>query len=227
MNDSVLSEESVVSKVSELMETLDQLKRYNALARSMKKFVLIVMGSIAVFLAVAVLFTILRFEYSLTKPVSFVYGFMVLLIPLIGVGVGVHYVKKKVNQTQTGEWKTKLSEGFPAALEVIMELDWEKTLDEIYSGRLSYILYGLLKTGAYWLVTASGLQLVANIATLSFVHTIIPISSLVTGLFALIIVLLVVGKDILRRYKEIHALDMLLLELRWFSLELRRAEFQT
>ena len=27
-------------------------------------------------------------------------------------------------------------------------------------------------------------------------------------------------------YKELHELDMLLSELRWFSLELRRAEFQ-
>jgi hypothetical protein len=227
MSDLVLSEESVVSKVSELMETLDQLKRYNVLARSLKKFALIVIGSIAVFLVVAGLFTILRFEYSLTRPVSFVYGFIVLLIPLIGVGVGVNYVKKQVNQTKTGAWKTKLSEGFPAALEVILELDWEKTLDEIYAGRLSHMLYVLLKTGAYWIVTAFGLKLVANIATLYFFYTIIPISSLVTGLSALIIVLLVVGKDILRRCKEINSLDMLLLELRWFSLELRRAEFQT
>ena len=58
MKDSVLSEESVVSKVSELMETLDHIKRYNALSRSLKKFSLIVIGSIAISLAVGILFTI-------------------------------------------------------------------------------------------------------------------------------------------------------------------------
>ena len=34
--DHVFSEESVVSKISEFMETLDYIKRYNALANSLK-----------------------------------------------------------------------------------------------------------------------------------------------------------------------------------------------
>jgi len=108
-----------------------------------------------------------------------------------------------------------------------MELDWDKTLDEISMGKLSYTIYGLLKISAYWLVTFFGLQLVINALTLYFLNRPVLLGSFLSVAFALILVLLVLGKDLLRRYKELHALDMLLLELRWFSLELRRAEFQT
>jgi len=55
MKDQMLSEESVVSEVSELMETLDHIKKYYALSGSLKKFSLIVIGSIAISLAVGIL----------------------------------------------------------------------------------------------------------------------------------------------------------------------------
>jgi len=108
-----------------------------------------------------------------------------------------------------------------------MELDWDKTLDEISMVKLSYTIYGLLKISAYWLVTFFGLQLVINALTIYFLNRPVLLGSFLSVAFALILVLLVLGKDLLRRYKELHALDMLLLELCWFSLELRRAKFQT
>ena len=224
MKNSALSEESVVSKVSDLMETLDHIKRYNALARSLKQFALIVIGSIAVFLSIGIALALTKFEYSVTRPIGFVYGFLFLLIPLVGLALGVDYVTKKVSATKTGEWREKLSGGFPSALEMLVELDWDNVLDEISMGRLSYALYSLLKTAAYWIVTFSGLQLIASILSLYFLHRLIFLSAFIWVVFALILVLLLLGKDLLRRYQEIHSLDMLLLELRWFSLELRRAE---
>ena len=45
----MITEESVVSKVEELMETLDLVKKYNAFARSLKKFTFFIVGSIAIF----------------------------------------------------------------------------------------------------------------------------------------------------------------------------------
>ena len=227
MKDSVLSEDRVVSKVSEMMETLDHIKRYNALSRSLKKFSLIVIGSIALSLVIGVLFTILGFDPASRNAQSFFFGFILLLIPLIGLTVGVFYVKRRINATKTEEWKEKLSGGFPSALEMLMELDWDKTLDEISMGKLSYAIYGWLKAAAYWLVMFFGLQLVGSALTFYFLHRPIFLSTFVSVAFALILVLLLLGRDLLRRYKEIHALDMLLLELRWFSLEIRRAEFQT
>lgn len=224
MKDAGLSEEGVVSKVSELMETLDHIKRYNALSRSLKNFSLIVIGSITISLVIGILLPILGLEYLSRSPQSFLFGFTLLLIPLVGLGIGVFYVRRKVRTTKTGEWKEKLSEGFPSALEILMELDWDKTLDEISMGKLSYLIYGLLKIAAYWLVTFFGLQLLANAFTLYLLQKPVILGGVFSVAFALILVLLLLGRDFFRRYKEIHALDMLLLELRWFSLELNRAE---
>lgn len=51
VKNSIMTEENVVAKVAELMETLDHVKKYNALSKSFKRFALIVLGSISVFLA--------------------------------------------------------------------------------------------------------------------------------------------------------------------------------
>ena len=226
MKDSMMTEESVVSKVAELMETLDHIKRYNALARSLKKFALIIIGSIIVFLALGVSLAVIGIDENVNRPLFFVVGFFLLLVPVIGLAAGVLYVRKKVNSAETGEWKEPLSHGFPAALELLMELDWDKTFDEISVGKLSYLLYGFLKTGAYWFITYFTLSIVFSVITQGFLHLSLD-GGLGLGLLALFIVLLFLGKDLLRRYKEVQSLDMLLWELRWFSFELRRAEFQT
>jgi len=226
IKDAVMTEENVVSKVKELMETLDHIKKYNALTRSLKKFAFIVISSIVVFLGLGLSFTLVGIEKTLTKPLNFAVGFILLLIPIIGLLTGVLYVRRRVNSAKTGEWKEELSHGFPSALKILMELDWDKTFDEIVTGKISYALYGLLKTGAYWFVIFFGLDIILNASTFYFLK--VPIGGgFGLGLFSLAIVLLFLGKDLLRRYKELQALDMLLWELRWFSFELQRDEFQT
>jgi hypothetical protein len=224
MKDSAINENNVITKVSELMETLDHLKRYTTLARSLKKFAVIIISSVAVYLTLNALLDVIRFDYSTMWTLRVILRFSLLLIPLIGLTLGVIYVRRQVNTIRTGEWKEKLSQGFPGALEVVMELDWDKILDEIFKGKLSYAIYGLLKTAAYWLITFSSIQLISNILTLYFLHRTVLLDSLIWIAFSLIIVILLLGRDLLRRYKEIHDLDMLLLELRWFSLELRSAD---
>ena len=64
VTNSVLTEETVVAKVAELMETLDHVKKYNALARSFKKFALIVLSSITVFLAFGASLGFLKFSWQ-------------------------------------------------------------------------------------------------------------------------------------------------------------------
>jgi len=78
-----MTEESVVSKVSELMETLDHVKKYNALARSLKKFAFIVLGSIILFLVFAALVEFLRNNLALAEPALVVILPLLLLIPLL------------------------------------------------------------------------------------------------------------------------------------------------
>lgn len=71
VKNSVLTEENVVAKVAELMETLDHVKKYNALARNFRKFAFIVVGSIAVFLVLGASLDFLNLEVTLDRPQIF------------------------------------------------------------------------------------------------------------------------------------------------------------
>jgi hypothetical protein len=221
---SQLTEENVVKKVAELMETLDQVKKYNAFTRSLKKFVLIVLSSIIIFLAVAASVGFLNLVLPLERPQFIVIAILSLFIPIIGIGLGVFIIRKKVNAVKTGEWRDELSHGFPSALKILMELNWDSTFEEISSGRVGYAVYGILKAAAYWWVTFFALGLVGNLV--SFIVLGQPVfGGSLSGLISFGIVYLLLRKDLSRRYKQIRALDNLLWELRWFSNELKRAEF--
>jgi hypothetical protein len=223
----MMPEESIVSKVEELMETLDHIKRYNALARSLKKFVVVIAGSFVIFFVLRGLVDFFDLSSILDHPIFLLLLFLLLLIPLAGIATSIIIVRKKVNSVRTGEWKEELSHGFPSALKMLLELDWDKTIDEISVGKLSYFVYGLLKTAAYWFVTFFGLGLIGGIFSFFIPHGSLFFEGFLSGLLALLIVFLILQNDLLRRYKEMLSLDMLLWELRWFSLEFRRTEFQT
>jgi uncharacterized membrane protein len=215
-----MSEENVVSKVGELMEALDNIKRYSAFARSLRKFGIILASTIVAYL------TIRTFVFfSITDGVYLILLLLFLLLPVLGFVVGILYVRRNVNSVKTGEWKEELSQGFPAALKMLSELNWEKTFDEISVGRLGYALYGVIKTVGYWFVILFVLERMGNIASLllSF-DRIAPLFNLYIVILATVIVFLIVSNDLIRRYREIHALDMLLWELRGLSIELRRHE---
>jgi hypothetical protein len=137
----MLPEESVVSKVEELMETLDHIKKYNALATSLKRFGIVIATSFAVFFVLRGLIDFLDLSSMLDRPVLLLVLFLLLLIPLGGIAAGVLIVRKKVNSVRTGAWKEELSHGFPSALKILQELDWDKTIDEISEGRQLFLVW--------------------------------------------------------------------------------------
>ena len=221
---SQLTEDNVVAKVAELMETLDQVKKYNALTGSLKKFVLIVISSVLVFFAIAASVGFLNLVVPLERPQFIVIAILSLFIPIIGIGLGVFLIRKKVSSVKMGDWQPELSNGFPSALKMLLELDWDSTFEEISFGRFSYAIYGLFKTAAYWLVVCFAFGIIGNI--ISFIVLQQPLfGGPVSGLISLLIVYLVLREDLSKRYRQIRALDSLLWELRWFSNELKRAEF--
>jgi len=140
---SEFGEAEVVEKVSELLETLDHVKKYNALSKSFRKFALIVVSSIIIFLALGASIGFLNLMASLDRPQLFLIAILMLIIPISGITVGVLYIKRSTNSIKTGEWRDELSLGFPAALKVLTEMDWDETFDEISAGRVGYALYGL------------------------------------------------------------------------------------
>jgi hypothetical protein len=222
-----LTEGNVVAKVVELMETLDHVKKYNALASAFKRFALIIISSIAVFLAIGASLGFLNLVVTFDRPQIFVASILLLFVPITGVTAGVLFIRRRVNSVKTGEWKEELSHGFPSALKILMELDWEETFNEISSGRVGYALYGLLKAFAYFIISIFAIGLLGNLVTFIILHQTELFGGPILGLIALLIVYLLLRNDLSRRYNEIRALDKLLWELRWFSVELRRAEFQT
>ena len=222
---SVLTEENVVAKVAELMETLDHVKKYNALAGSFKRFALIVLGSIVVFLALGASLGFLNLVATFDKPQIFVASLLLLLIPITGIAAGVIFIRRRVNAIKTGEWKEELSHGFPSALKILLEIDWDETFDEISSGRVGYALYSSLKAAAYWVITVFAFGLFGNLVSFLVLQKAGLFGGPILGLLSLLIVYLILRKDLSRRYNEIRALDKLLWELRWFSLELRRTGF--
>ena len=227
VKNSVLTEENVVAKVAELMETLDHVKKYNALARAFKRFAVIVVGSIAVFLAIGASLGFLNLTVTLDRPQIFLSAVLLLLVPITGITAGVLFIRRRVNSIKTGEWKDELSQGFPSALKILLEMEWDETFAEISAGRVGYALYGLLKTAAYWIITVFAVGLLGNLLIFIILHEPSLSGGFIWGLLSILIVYLILRDDLSRRYNEIIALDKLLWELRWFSLELRRAEFQT
>ena len=222
-----MPEEGIVSKVEELMETLDYVKRYNALTGSLKKFAIIIVSSMTIFAAIMAFFDLSSLSSSLSRQQFLLLTIPVVLIPIVGFGLGILFVRNKVNSVKTGEWKTELSGGFPSALKMLMNLDWDEVIDEISVGKISYTIYVIFKTATYWVITFFVLNFFGNPIIFFILQRQEILVSLPWAGVALLIVLVTLSKDLWSRYKELLSLDMLLWELRWFSLEFRRAEFQT
>jgi hypothetical protein len=220
-----LTEQNIVEKVAELMEVLDQVKKYKAVTSSLKKFALVVISSFVVFLVVGGSIGFLNLVATLDRPQIFLASILLLVIPISGISLGVFIIRKRATSIKTGDWKEELSNGFPSALKILTELDWDKTFDEISSGRVSYAIYSVLKVVAYWIITLFALGLLVNLVTFIVLHQAGLLGEPILGLISLLVVYLLLRKDLSRSYNQIRALDNLLWELRWFSVELRRAEF--
>ena len=116
------------------METLDHVKRYHARARSLKEFAAATAGSFVIFLVLRGLVDFLDLSSVLDRPIFLLTLVLLLLIPLFGIVAGIMVAKKRVNSVRAGEWKEELSQGFPSVLKILLELDWDKTIDDS-SGR--------------------------------------------------------------------------------------------
>jgi hypothetical protein len=221
---SSMSEENVIKKVAELMETLDEIKKYNVLDRYLKRFTIIVISSIAVCIAVNLSISFFGLLSAYNEFERFFLNFPIVLIPTVGVVVGILYVKRKMNAVKTGEWKEELSKGFPSALKLLSEIDWDNSFDVVSSGRLGYTLYSLVKGAAYGFIFFFIIGFVLNLTTYIVLHR--------TGAlgyasfhFSFLAIIIYLKHDLSKRINEIREIDKLQSELRRFSYELRSAEF--
>ena len=222
-----ISEEAIVSKVGELMETLYVVKRYSALARSLRKFTTILALSFLMLIILGMTAEFLGQKGLLNGTLTLTVLAVLVLIPVVGIISGILFVRRRINSVKPTDWKEQLSDGFPSALKILLELDWEKTFEEIAIGKLGYVVYVVLKTATFWVITFFAMQLAANAILVLFNQGTMVFTGYLFTFLSFIIVFLVLGNDLVKRYKEIQALDLLLWELRWFSTDVRKVEFET
>ena len=235
-------EAQVVAKVEELMRALDQVKRYRALSRLMVDFLVIMLVSVAALLAWELGVDYYRLgngfgcyfappsQYTCTASMaSFssvlqgLAGLATLLIPAMGLLVGIFWVDRKLKGVKVEEWKEPLSQGFPGALKLLQELKWDTVLDDIRASKIGYSVYFAVKVVGYWIL-AFVLLIFPYGLGLSFLH--LDVNLYAPALLSLVLVLALSGGDLQRKYRQVVSLDNLMWELRWFSSGFRSANFE-
>lgn len=220
-----MSERDVVAKVGDLMQTLDDVKKYREMAYAMIDFAAIVITSLIAVLALTLLQSITEIVYRSPSSInghSFsaspwaLFGDLIIL--LAGLVSGVFWVDRRVRRTKFDEWKNTLEEGTPGAIKLLSSVDWDSLLRTVSLARVSYLFYGLVKVVGYFLFTTIVISIVVLFSGLPLPFVYVPFISLA-------IVLLYTRRNLLDGFHKLQSLDLLFWDLRWFASEFKRAEF--
>lgn len=227
-------EANIPSRVAELMRTLDQVKRYKELARSLVDFALIMLGAVISILSV---YIGMNFYQALAGPLptsminygvggivlSDVQGFSAFVIFAAGLFIGIYWIDRRMKDVKVGEWKSKQNDGVLGSVKILSELDWPTVFQDIRYSKLGFVLYSILKVIGYWILASI---LVFFVTEFSFYYLHAQMSNYYVATISMMLVLVLSRKDLQRRYNQSWALDSLLWELRWFDSEFRgKAEF--
>jgi len=215
-------ESQVVAKVEELMKALDQVKRYRALSRLMVDFGIIMLLTVALFLAgeLAADFYNLATGSSSLLPFA---GLWLILIPAAGLLAGTFWVDRRLKQVKVGGWNETLREGFPGAVKLLQEMRWDDIFEDIRASKIGYTIYFGVKVIGYWLLAFVILAFPYEFAISAF-H--LEINLYILALLSLVLVVVLSRGDLQRRYQQVVSLDVLMWDLRWFSSGFREAKFE-
>lgn len=231
-------EAEVVTKVGELMESLDQVKKYRKLSNLIMDFGIIVLSSVAILWGLGLAADFYRIETGfgpIFTPLSvtfiggtstlssYLLGLSIVLVPAAGLVLGLLWVDREMKRVKVGEWKDELNEGFPAALKLLQDIDWDSVFQDIGISRVSYALYEAIKLSGYWFLSFILLFFPYSLAV-TFIHANAYLSIL--AIISLVLVLVMSRNDLRKRYQQMTSLDSLMWELRWFNDEFRSAEFE-
>jgi len=236
------SEAAVSSKVEELMNALDQVKRYRALTGLMVDFAIVFLASVSCLLAVELGVNVYRLGsgfpcyiaspasitctasgVSTNTPLEAIVGLSAVFIPAAGLIIGVYWVDRGLKSVKGGQWKESLKEGFPGALKLLQELKWDAVFEDIRLSKIGYATYFIVKVLGYWMF-AIILMTFPYVLLISELHAYPNLYLL--AVVSLALVLVMTRGDLQRRYKQLASLDALMWDLRWFSSEFRSARFE-
>ena len=139
--------------MAEFLTAIDQVKKYRKLASAIVDFALILVISVAGLLTLHLVVNLLNL-YGISNVTANSWGvaFSSILIPCIGVLIGVVWVGRKIDAVKIRQWENTLNEGTPGALKLLQETNWETIFSDIRFAKLGFAFYGTIKVAAYWLV---------------------------------------------------------------------------
>ena len=208
------------------MTVLDQVKAYRELASAMGDFVIIVVASVVALEAVNIIVNLLDvfYGYSIVNMgTSFVIPSYSAIILFFGLIAGALWVRRKISSVIIMQWKSTLDEGTPGALKLLQEINWEKTFNDIRFAKLGFVIYGVVKIIAYWVLAFFFFGVLVGVMQ-NTLH--LSFDSISIVVIPLVLVLVLSMKGLRYRYEQVGRLDSLLWELRWFDNEFRRADFK-
>jgi hypothetical protein len=229
-----MSEADVVENVSDLMQALDEVRKYRELAYAMVDFLAILVVSVIA----SILIIFLQGVYDITSgfpvygpglplggialPSSGLASIVVVAIILGGILTGTLWVDRRVKRIKTGEWKKTIEEGVPGAVKLLSELDWDSLLGTVSISRVAYLFYAMLKIVGYSLLTFVLLFFIGGFLELwpglpSGPEYLVPVS--------VVLVLIFSKKSLEAGFNRLRSLDLLFWDLRGFYSEFKRAEF--
>jgi uncharacterized protein YqgC (DUF456 family) len=106
------------TKVVELMTTLDEVKKYKELARSMGDFIIIILAAVVAILSVYIGFNFYQgFGGQIPQNIilSGVEALISLLIFAAALIAGIFWVDRRVRRVKVGEWKAMEKEARSAS----------------------------------------------------------------------------------------------------------------
>jgi O-antigen/teichoic acid export membrane protein len=218
-------EQVLSSKIAELLNVLDQVKKYKEIISSMIDLAIILSATAVAVLTINLSRNFLQVFYGENMALGTVVLNASIWIIIVGIIAGMLRVTLRVTSVKVGEWKSVLNEGAPGAIKLLEELKWETIFNDIRSAKLGVSIYGITRFILFWI---SGVAifyfLIGNVLGF-FIH--LSLNVVAIGFLSLVFALAVSSKDLRRRYQQIGHLDSLLWELRWFESEFRRADFKT
>jgi len=218
-------EQLLSSKMAELLNVLDQVKRYREIAASMIDFAIIISATAVAVLILNVSRNLWTVFYGGSVALGTIIGNVSILLIILGIVGGILRVTLRVNAVKLEEWKSTLNEGTPGAIKLLQELRWETIFNDIRYAKLGFSLYGIIIMILCWVNGAVFLYLLGVAFLGHVIH--LSLNPIAIGLISLVFALALRNKDLRERYEQAGHLDSLLWELRWFESEFRRADFKT
>lgn len=225
-------EQELVTKVEELMLSLDSAREYKEITKAMFDSSLIVSSILLTILSFTLIFNTCEiFGYINTQVIipfpyvmTIVFYLLLLIIPL-GVFIG----RRRALRKRTEKWREVLKEGAPAAIKLLAELDWKSIFEDIRLMKYAIVIRLVGGVFLYYLF----IQMLGLFVGLAILNIYINVLFAYLDLYYLAMYILPIPiaiffsrSDFKNYYQKLGSVDYLLWNLRWLYSEFKGMRFE-